>query len=302
MDTVTTVRDIKDKVAGLKAQGFSIGLVPTMGGLHKGHLSLIRRARQENDTVVLSIFVNPTQFDRRKDLEDYPRDLEDDKELAQKGGVDIVFAPGVEEMYPGGFSTYVEVEGLTKGLCGAFRPGHFRGVTTVVTKLFNIIRPDRAYLGEKDFQQTVVVKRLVKDLNMDVEVVALPTVRDMDGLALSSRNVRLGREDRVVALSLYKALLRARKLFASGVTDSVKIIQQMRDTLHKAGIFQIDYISIVDPETLEELEEANPRAMATIAAWVKDTRLIDNMCLSETVDFKAQAPSLDSLRRTVRLR
>lgn len=292
METITTIKGMKEKVASLRTEGLTLGLVPTMGALHEGHVSLIRQAREENDKVVLSIFVNPIQFNRKEDLLSYPRDIERDKEIASRERVNIIFAPSVEEIYPRGFSTFVEEEGLTGRLCGTHRPGHFRGVTTVVTKLFNIISPDRAYFGLKDLQQSQVIKKVVRDLNMNVEVVVLPTVRDKDGLALSSRNHLLSRTERQRALSLYKALIRARELFASGETNSREILQEMHGILHKAGISQIDYISIVDPETLEELEEARPDAVAALACWVGNARLIDNIRLSETASLKARLPAM----------
>ena len=287
METIVGIKGLKEKMAVLKGQGKGtcpergprVGLVPTMGALHEGHLHLIRRARAENEVVVLSIFVNPLQFDRKDDLKDYPRDLGRDKMLASREGVDLLFAPTVEEMCPEGFSTHVEVKGLTDGLCGASRPGHFSGVATVVAKLLNIVRPDRAYFGQKDFQQTVVIKRLVSDLNLDVEVVVVPTVREADGLALSSRNQLLGPGERQVATALYHSLLKAGELFALGVCDSKKIVQEMHDVLHRAGIFRIDYIAVVDPEGLEGLEEARPGAVVALAAWVGKVRLIDNMTL-----------------------
>ena len=262
-------------------RGRRVGLVPTMGALHEGHLRLIRRARAENEVVVLSIFVNPLQFDRINDLKGYPRDLDRDRGLASQEGVDLLFVPTVEEMYPEGFSTYVEVGGLTGGLCGASRLGHFRGVATVVTKLFNIIRPDRAYFGQKDFQQTAVIKRLVRDLNLGVEIVVIPTVREANGLAISSRNQHLGPGEREAATALYRSLLKARELFALGVCDSKKIVREMHDVLHKAGLFSIDYIAVVDPESLEELEEASPGAVVALAVWAGKVRLIDNMALAE---------------------
>ena len=264
----------------VKAQGQTIGFVPTMGALHDGHLSLIRRARAENDSVILSIFVNPIQFDRNDDFLNYPRQLERDLDMASGEDVDVVFAPGAADMYPEGYSTYVEVvSSLTRGLCGASRPGHFGGVATVVTKLFNIVRPDRAYFGQKDLQQVAVIKKLVKDLEMDVDVVVMPTVRDADGLATSSRNRRLTNKERQTALSIYKALERARELSISGEKSTKVFVKEMRDVLKKAGIIRIDYVSVVDPETLEGLDQAYPEAVAAIAAWVGSTRLIDNTAL-----------------------
>ena len=297
METIATIKVMKEGVAFLKSKGLTLGLVPTMGALHDGHVSLIRRAREENDKVILSIFVNPIQFNKKEDLLSYPKDIERDKKIASREGVDIIFAPSVEEMYPNGFSTFVEEEGLTGRLCGEHRPGHFRGVTTVVTKLFNIISPDRAYFGLKDLQQSQVIKKMVRDLNMNVEVVVLPTVGDKDGLALSSRNQHLSRTERQTALSIHKALIRARELFASGETNSREILEEMHDILLKAGILQIDYISIVVPETLEELKEARPDAMVALACWVGNTRLIDNMGLAETTSLKERLPAISSLER-----
>jgi pantoate--beta-alanine ligase len=281
METVNSIKGLRERMAPLRGKGKEVGLVPTMGALHEGHLSLIKRAKAENEVVVMSLFVNPLQFDRQDDYQNYPRDLDRDKELASQEGVDLLFVPSAEEMYPEGFSTFVEVEGLTDRLCGACRPGHFHGVTTVVTKLFNIVRPDRAYFGQKDFQQTVVIKRLVKDLDLGVELVIVPTVRDKDGLALSSRNQLLNRGERQAAAALYQSLLKARKLFALGVSDSKEILQGAHSVLRKAGLFRVDYVALVDPESLEELEEAKSGAVAVLAVWVGKVRLIDNMVLEE---------------------
>jgi pantoate--beta-alanine ligase len=280
LEVIEKTEDMRNRVGLVKAQGQTIGFVPTMGALHDGHLSLIRRARAENDSVILSIFVNPIQFDRNDDFLNYPRQLERDLDMASGEDVDVVFAPGAAEMYPEGYSTYVEVvSSLTRGLCGASRPGHFGGVATVVTKLFNIVRPDRAYFGQKDLQQVAVIKKLVKDLEMDVDVVVMPTVRDADGLATSSRNRRLTNKERQTALSIYKALERARELSISGEKSTKVFVKEMRDVLKKAGIIRIDYVSVVDPETLEGLDQAYPGAVAAIAAWVGSTRLIDNTAL-----------------------
>lgn len=280
LEVIEKTEDMRNRVGLVKAQGQTIGFVPTMGALHDGHLSLIRRARAENDSVILSIFVNPIQFDRNDDFLHYPRQLERDLDMASGEDVDVVFSPGAADMYPEGYSTYVEVvSSLTRGLCGASRPGHFGGVATVVTKLFNIVRPDRAYFGQKDLQQVAVIKKLVKDLEMDVDVVVMPTVRDADGLATSSRNRRLTNKERQTALSIYKALERARELSISGEKSTNIFVKEMRDILKKAGIIRIDYVSVVDPETLEGLDQAYPGAVAAIAAWVGSTRLIDNTAL-----------------------
>ncbi|MEK7369420.1 MAG: pantoate--beta-alanine ligase [Planctomycetota bacterium] len=280
LEVIEKTEDMRNRVGLVKAQGQTIGFVPTMGALHDGHLSLIRRARAENDSVILSIFVNPIQFDRNDDFLNYPRQLERDLDMESGEDVDVVFAPGAADIYPEGYSTYVEVvSSLTRGLCGASRPGHFGGVATVVTKLFNIVRPDRAYFGQKDLQQVAVIKKLVKDLEMDVDVVVMPTVRDADGLATSSRNRRLTNKERQTALSIYKALERARELSISGEKSTKVFVKEMRDVLKKAGIIRIDYVSVVDPETLEGLDQAYPGAVAAIAAWVGSTRLIDNTAL-----------------------
>jgi pantoate--beta-alanine ligase len=293
METVVSIKEIKERVRLLKEQGKGIGLVPTMGALHEGHLNLIRRARAENEVVVLSLFVNPIQFDREEDYNSYPRDLDRDKALASQEGVDLLFAPSVEEMYPEDFSTCVDVGGITNKLCGASRPGHFRGVTTAVTKLFNVVRPDRAYFGQKDFQQVVVIKRLVRDLNMDVKIVVLPIVRGADGVALSSRNQLLSQGGREAASALYRSLIRARELFATGICDTKKLIREMHDVLHKSGLFHLDYIAIVDPESLEELEEARAGAVVALAVWVGKVRLIDNMTLSEVPLPKQELPRVE---------
>ncbi|MCP4364799.1 MAG: pantoate--beta-alanine ligase [Planctomycetes bacterium] len=280
VEVIKTTGDMKARAALSRARGDTLGFVPTMGALHEGHLSLIRRARAENDSVIISIFVNPVQFDRNNDYQGYPRPLERDLAMASEEGVDVAFVPDVEQIYPEGYSTFIEVRGsLTDGLCGDSRPGHFRGVTTVVTKLFNIVGPDRAYFGQKDFQQAAIIKRLVRDLNMGVEVVALPTVREADGLALSSRNRHLSGEQRQTAVSIHRALARATELFISGERDTAVIVCEVRGVLNEGGIARIDYVSIVDPETLEEVSEARPGAVVTVAAWVGDIRLIDNTAL-----------------------
>ncbi len=280
VEVIKTTGDMKARAALSRARGDTIGFVPTMGAFHEGHLSLIRRARAENDSVIISIFVNPVQFDRNNDYQGYPRPLERDLAMASEEGVDVAFVPDVEQVYPEGYSTFIEVRGsLTDVLCGASRPGHFRGVTTVVTKLFNIIRPDRAYFGQKDLQQAAIIKRLVRDLDMGVEVVTLPTVREADGLALSSRNRHLSGEQRRTAVSIHRALTRATELLISGETDTAVIVCEVRGVLNEGGIARIDYVSVVDPETLEEVSEARPGAVVAVAAWVGDIRLIDNTAL-----------------------
>lgn len=257
-----------------------LGLVPTMGYLHQGHLALVRRARGENAALAVSIFVNPTQFGPGEDLPTYPRDMDRDLALLKKEGADLVFAPSVGEMYPQGMDTWVEAQGLSQRLEGEYRPGHFRGVATVVAKLLNIIRPDRAYFGQKDGQQTAVVKRLVKDLNMGVDVVVVPTVREADGLAMSSRNVHLSEEERRAASVLYHALRGAKRLWEGGQHDGEMLRGAVRRVLEKEPLVgKIDYVSVADLATLEELDTATIPAMVSVAAWLGKTRLIDNVLL-----------------------
>jgi len=262
----------------LRASGKSIGFVPTMGYFHEGHLSLMRRAREENDIVVVSIFVNPLQFGPGEDFERYPRDEERDLRLAGDVGVDYAFIPAVEDFYPEDFSTYVEVTGITDGLCGRHRPGHFRGVTTVVAKLFNVVQPTRAYFGKKDYQQLKVIERMVRDLNMPIEIVPCPTVREPDGLAMSSRNEYLSQQERESALSLYRSLKLAEQMVKSGERNPETLIRAMRDLIEsQPHVRKIDYIEVVDPETLEPLEEIKGRALIALAVWVGRARLIDNL-------------------------
>jgi len=250
-----------------------------MGALHEGHLSLVGRSIAENDVTVVSIFVNPTQFGPAEDLSKYPRQLEDDLRKCDELGVDIVFAPEPGEMYPADFSTYVEETSLSKGLCGASRPRHFRGVTTVVTKLFNIVKPDRAYFGRKDAQQAAVIRRMVRDLDMDIEIVVIPIVREADGLAMSSRNRYLAGRLRAEALVLSKAIARARELFAAGERDSDALCDAVADVISRAPDARIDYVNIVDNVTLEEVDAITGAALLALAVFIGDTRLIDNCVL-----------------------
>jgi pantoate--beta-alanine ligase len=249
-----------------------------MGYLHEGHLSLIRRARAECDFVVVSIFVNPLQFGPQEDYNTYPRDLNRDTRLAAEAGADVIFHPTPEEMYPAGFQTHVEVEKLSQGLCGAFRPGHFRGVATVVTKLFNIVGPDRAYFGEKDAQQLAIIRRMVRDLNLDVEIVPMPIVRESDGLALSSRNTYLSPAERRAATVLYRALVYGRDLIAAGERDGLRVRDAVRRTLESEPLVsRIDYVAVVDPDTLEEKTTLSGSVMLAVAAYIGKVRLIDNI-------------------------
>jgi pantoate--beta-alanine ligase len=257
-----------------------LGLVPTMGALHEGHLSLVRRARSENSTLAASIFVNPTQFGPQEDLDRYPRDLERDLDLLRLEGCDLVFTPPSQSVYPPGFDTWVDVGALAHRLEGAVRPGHFRGVATVVCKLLNITRPDRAYFGQKDGQQTVVVRRLVRDLDLGCQVVVVPTVRAPDGLALSSRNVYLTPEQRQAAPVLYRALCRAHELWSAGERGGEELRQAVRQVLEREPLVQsVDYVSVADTDTLQELDTVADRAMVLAAMHLGSTRLIDNMIL-----------------------
>jgi len=269
-----------------RTDGKTVGLVPTMGAFHEGHLSLMRRARAENDIVVTSIFVNPTQFGPKEDYDAYPRDLENDSKMAEKIGVDVIFAPSVKDMYPQGYATFVNVERITEKMCGASRPGHFRGVATVVTKLFNIIPAHKAYFGQKDAQQCVVIKRMSEDLNFDIDIVILPTVRENDGLAMSSRNKYLSDEERRSALVLFKSLSMAKELIRSGELNSEKIRQKMLDIINAEPLARVDYISIVDAETLEDLNEIKDNTLIALAVFIGKTRLIDNIIIDQINPLK----------------
>jgi len=256
-----------------------VGLVPTMGYLHEGHLALVRQARAENSSVVVSIFVNPTQFGPQGDFKQYPRDTQRDLALLEKEKADIVFMPSATEMYPPQFNSWVEVGKVTERLEGASRPGHFRGVTTVVAKLFNIVQPTRAYFGQKDAQQLLVIKKMVADLDMNLEIVTVPTVREPDGLAMSSRNTYLNPQERQAALALYQALSLAQQLWSQGEKDADHIRQQMLALIKKQPLADIDYVSIADTETLDELDTVNPPALVSLAVRIGKTRLIDNVVL-----------------------
>jgi pantoate--beta-alanine ligase len=276
METVNTIPDIR--ALRQKLNG-TVGFVPTMGHLHEGHLALVKRARMENSAIIVSIYVNPAQFGLSKDFASYPRDLNRDLELLRREGVDIIFVPSDDEMYPPEFSSWIDVRKITERLEGASRPGHFRGVATVVTKLFNVVQPSRAYFGQKDAQQVVVVKRMVADLNMGIEIVVVPTVRESDGLAMSSRNIYLGPGERQAATILFKALTLARQLWRGAEKNAEKIRRQMTSLIQKEPLAQIDYISIADAETLEELNLIDRPALASLAVRIGRTRLLDNMSL-----------------------
>ena len=271
--TISEIRALRRKLKG------AVGFVPTMGYLHQGHLALVKRAKADNSAVVVSIYVNPTQFGPREDFGAYPRDLNRDLELLREAGADIIFVPSDDEMYPPEFSSWVDVEKVTERLEGASRPGHFRGVATVVAKLFNIVQPTRAYFGQKDAQQVVVIKRMVADLNMGIEIVVVPTVRESDGLAMSSRNIYLSPKERQAATILFKALTLARQLRGAGERDAEKIRRQMTTLIQKEPLAQVDYVSIADAQTLEELNLIDRPAVASLAVRIGKTRLIDNMPL-----------------------
>jgi pantoate--beta-alanine ligase len=275
------VRSIAEMKALVSQVSRPLGFVPTMGALHEGHLSLTRRARSENPTVAASIFVNPAQFGAAEDLASYPRDLERDLGLfVETEGVDIVLAPSTEDVYPPDYGTWIDVGRVGKVLEGKFRPGHFRGVATVVLKLFHMVKPDRAYFGQKDGQQSVVIKKLARDLDMDVDIVVCPTVREPDGLALSSRNVYLTPQQREAAPIIYKALCRAKELWEDGVTSAHTLSHEVRRTLRSEPLVErIDYVSVADAQTLEELKVVDRKAMVSTAAKIGKPRLIDNIII-----------------------
>lgn len=282
MEIITDIPSMKARAEELRARGKRIGFVPTMGYFHEGHLALMRKARELSDVVVVSIFVNPIQFGPQEDFARYPRDLERDRRLAQAQGVDILFVPSAEEMYPPGFQTYVEVTELSRPLCGARRPGHFRGVCTVVLKLFHIVKPHLAVFGEKDYQQLKVIQRMVRDLDLEVEIVPHPTVREPDGLAMSSRNVYLRPEEREAALSLYRALELARKRVAEGVRETRVLRREIEEFIRSHPYTRIDYVEFRDPETLEERERIDRATLLALAVFVGKARLIDNTILDPT--------------------
>ncbi|KGG79423.1 pantoate--beta-alanine ligase [Caloranaerobacter azorensis H53214] len=277
MKIIKSIEEMKSIISDEKSKGKSIGLVPTMGYLHDGHLSLMKRARKENDVVVASIFVNPKQFGQGEDYEVYPRDIERDSKLADSVGVDYIFAPEVKEMYPEGYNTYVEVLGVTDKLCGASRPGHFRGVTTVVTKLFNIVTPDRAYFGQKDAQQVYVVRQMVRDLNMDVNIISCPIVREHDGLAMSSRNTYLSEEERRQALVLSKSLFWAKDMINKGERDAKTLVEGIKSMINEMPLADIDYVEIIDYDTFREVEKLKGNILIALAVRIGKTRLIDNI-------------------------
>ena len=278
MEIIRTVEGMKEFSQKIKESGKPIGFVPTMGYLHEGHLSLVRKAKEENDTVVTSIFVNPTQFAPTEDLDQYPRDEKGDSAKLKKEGVAAIFIPTIKEIYPTEYQTYVEVTELTKNLCGRSRPTHFRGVTTIVLKLFKIVNPDRAYFGKKDYQQFRVIEKMCRDLNFDVKIVSCPIVREKDGIAMSSRNKYLTEKERRDAIILYQALEKGKEIILNGERNSNKIIQEMTNMIRsKKTLKKIDYVSIVDPYTLKNLHYVDRNILIAVAAYFGKVRLIDNI-------------------------
>lgn len=276
MRLVKTICEVKDIVKEWKKEGLSIGFVPTMGYLHEGHGSLITKARENNDRVVVSIFVNPMQFGENEDLDSYPRDIDKDSEYVEKLGGDLIFNPEASEMYNDGFCSYVDMSVLTEELCGLSRPVHFRGVCTVVNKLFNIVTPDKAYFGEKDAQQLAVIRRMVRDLNMNVTVVGCPIIREDDGLAKSSRNTYLSAEERQAALVLSKAVFAGKAMIAEGETDGDKVLDAMKQIISAEPMARIDYVEMVKWDTIEVHHKVDCPVLVAMAVYIGKTRLIDN--------------------------
>jgi pantoate--beta-alanine ligase len=277
MRLVHTVAEMASAQKGVERP---LGLVPTMGALHQGHLSLMQRAREDNATLAVSIFINPTQFGPKEDLQAYPRDLERDLAMLEELGTDVVFIPQPDDIYPAGFDTWVNVERVARRLEGESRPSHFRGVATIVTKLFNIVRPDRAYFGQKDAQQVQVIRKINSDLNLGVEVVVLPTVRESDGLAMSSRNAHLSPQERQAALVLYRSLCLSQRMHSQEEREATQIKEAMRELIQGEPTAQLDYVSIAHPETLDELDLIQGNALVSLAVRIGETRLIDNVVLN----------------------
>lgn len=279
MKIVETIEEVRKQVKEWKKQGLTVGLVPTMGYLHEGHQSLMEAARKENDKVVVSIFVNPMQFGPTEDLAEYPRDLEHDAKLCEKVGVDLIFHPEPEEMYQPDFCSFVDMTGLTEGLCGKTRPIHFRGVCTVVNKLFNIVQPDKAYFGQKDGQQLAVIRRMVRDLNMDIQIVGCPIIREEDGLAKSSRNTYLSAEERKAALILSQTIAFGKEL-AKTEKDAKKVIAAMKEKIETEPLAKIDYVEAVDAISMQPAETLEGECMLAMAVYIGKTRLIDNTLIN----------------------
>ncbi len=279
MNIISTINEVREQIKEWKKQGLTVGLVPTMGYLHEGHKSLIDAAVKENDKVVVSVFVNPTQFAPGEDLETYPRDLDRDAALCQEAGAALVFHPEPSEMYYQNYSTYVDMRTLTQGLCGKTRPTHFSGVCTVVSKLFHIVQPDRAYFGQKDAQQLAVIKHMVEDLNFDIKIVGCPIIREEDGLAKSSRNTYLNEEERKQAVILNQALQKGKEQIENGERRSSQIKQMIIQIIETMPLAKIDYVEIVDFQTLESIEEIKGELLVAVAVYIGKTRLIDNFIM-----------------------
>ena len=273
---IETLREIQAYVGACRRKGMTVGFVPTMGAFHEGHLSLMRQARRENDAVIVSIFVNPLQFSAGEDYDRYPRRLEADQEMAESENVDVLFCPSVAEMYPKGFDSHVDQTDLPAKLCGAFRPGHFRGVMTIVCKLFNIVKPDTAYFGQKDYQQYLILRRMTADLNLDVKVRLMPTVREEDGLAMSSRNIYLGPKQRKDAVCLNRSLRKAEEMVLNGESSAPRVIAEMKRLIGRVKGTRVEYIAIVNAETLEPVKEIKGKTLVALAVRVGKARLIDN--------------------------
>lgn len=280
MKIIRSIRQMSKISDGIRRKSKTLGFVPTMGALHEGHLSLIRRAGKENNFVAVSIFVNPAQFGPEEDFKRYPRDLNNDARLCRRGGVDFIFYPQAKNMYPPGYKTYIEVGQLSRVLCGKFRPGHFKGVTTIVAKLFNIVAPTTAYFGQKDAQQAIIIKKMVEDLNIPVEIKIMPTIRDKDGLALSSRNIYLSPRERTQARVLFHVLSLAKNLIRKGEKRSSEVIRKMEELINKQKDTRLQYVAIVDIEGLKPIQKIRGKVLIALAVYIGKTRLIDNIIVN----------------------
>lgn len=277
MKLISNISALKNKIREIKRQGKSIGFVPTMGALHEGHISLMRQARKDNDVVIVSIFVNPMQFGPKEDYKKYPRTIQADMKLMAPAGVDIVFTPQAKDIFPDGFRAYVDMSGLTNVMCGKSRPGHFRGVLTVVNKLFNLVEPNIAYFGQKDYQQALLIKQMVRDLDMNLKIKVMPIIREKDGLAMSSRNAYLSPDERRQATCLSRALTKAKMMVIGSEYSSKRIITEMKKVITREKPVRIDYIVIVNTDTLEEISVIKQKVLIALAVFVGKTRLIDNL-------------------------
>lgn len=288
MKLITSIKEMKNFSGDAQRAGKSIVFVPTMGYLHDGHASLLKKGRELGDMLVMSIFINPVQFGIGEDFTSYPKDIKRDWALADANKVHCVFNPAVDEMYPEGFQTFIDIERLSSHLCGLSRPGHFRGVATVVMKLLNIVKPDIAIFGEKDFQQMAIIKRMILDFNMDIDVVSMPIVREADGLAMSSRNSYLNKEERMAARCLYAAITRGRTIFNKGIKDAALILKEVKHVIESESLSVTEYIKICDTDTLEDLDTIEDRALLALSVRIGKTRLIDNCILQSDDRFRLQ--------------